>query len=424
MRIHSSGYAFSICAASAMLTACGSQLPAVASGALTQSHAVAGPASSGYRVLYNFHAGSDGQMPQGNLTDVNGTLYGTTWVGGGINCIESGPPYGCGTVFSIRTSGKEKVLHSFGGPDGAFPTASLIDVNGTLYGTTYRGGTYHTCSSTLGGACGTVFSITTTGKEKVLYSFAGTPDGAQPSAAAGLIYVNGTLYGTTKAGGTYNRGTAFSITTTGKEKVLHSFGLHADGWWPNSGLTDIGGTLYGTTYKGGRGFSGTVFSVTTTGAEHVLRSFNDDDGSLPMGSLLGVKGMLYGTASNGGAIISRVFDNGTVFDIRRTGKGGLHVLHYFDFHGSGYDGQHPMAGLVEVNGTLYGTTWIGGGGGGTVFSLSTSGDEQVLHSFGPRPDGLSPFGSLSDVNGTLYGTTSSGGKYGSDGYGTVFALRP
>ncbi|MBV8067081.1 MAG: hypothetical protein JO113_03810 [Candidatus Eremiobacteraeota bacterium] len=416
-----SRFALTISAAAALISACGgSQPPIGAPGTTAQSRAVAGPASS-YRVLYSFRAGSDGMWPQGNLTDVNGTLYGTTWVGGGKGCIQSGPPYGCGTVFSITTSGNEKVLHSFSGPDGAFPTASLIDVNGTLYGTTYRGGAHNTCN-TIGGGCGTVFSITTKGKVKVLYNFAGGPDGAQPSAAAGLIDVNGTLYGTTIYGGTYNRGTVFSISATGKEKVLYSFGLH-DGWNPNSGLTDIRGTLYGTTSRGGgRHVFGTVFSITTGGAEHVLRSFNGYNGALPQGSLLGVKGTLYGTASDGGV---RGAQNGTVFDIRKTGKRGLHVLHYFDQYSSGDDGRVPLAGLIEVNDKLYGTTWIGGSGGGTVFSLSTSGEERVLHIFGPGragvPDGLSPFGSLIGVNGTLYGTTTSGG---SDDDGTVFALKP
>jgi hypothetical protein len=42
-----------------------------------------------------------------------------------------------GTVLSITTSGKYTLLHSFGGNfDGRFPQAALLNVNGTLYGTT------------------------------------------------------------------------------------------------------------------------------------------------------------------------------------------------------------------------------------------------------------------------------------------------
>ena len=40
----------------------------------------------------------------------------------------------------MSLSGKEKLLHSFGyGTDGATPLAGLIDVSGTLYGTTSAG---------------------------------------------------------------------------------------------------------------------------------------------------------------------------------------------------------------------------------------------------------------------------------------------
>jgi uncharacterized repeat protein (TIGR03803 family) len=94
------------------------------------------------------------------------------------------------------------VLHSFRGyPDGAHPWAGLLNVNGTLYGTTYGGGAHHR---------GTVFAIPTSGKETVLYSFGYRPGGANPKAA--LIDVNGTLYGTTSRGGADGQGTVFSLT--------------------------------------------------------------------------------------------------------------------------------------------------------------------------------------------------------------------
>jgi uncharacterized repeat protein (TIGR03803 family) len=118
-----------------------------------------------------------------------------------------------------------------------------------LYGTTYSGGTTGN---------GTVFSITGTGKETVLYSFGGGADGANPEA--GLIKVGDTLYGTTAHGGgstsrcygsTEGCGTVFSITTSGAEKVLHGFGGGSDGFFPEAGVINVNGTLYGTTYYGG-----------------------------------------------------------------------------------------------------------------------------------------------------------------------------
>ena len=116
------------------------------------------------------------------------------------------------------------MLHSFGGgTDGWGPAASLIDVNGTLYGTTAYGGAYRNSTNGLG--FGTVFTITTSGTEKVLHSFGKGTDG---QCRGGLINVDGTLYGTTSDGGAYGGGTVFSISTSGAEKVLHSFGKGAE----------------------------------------------------------------------------------------------------------------------------------------------------------------------------------------------------
>jgi uncharacterized repeat protein (TIGR03803 family) len=73
-----------------------------------------------------------------------------------------------------------------------------------------------------------------------------------------MISVRGTLYGTTEEGGTYNCGTIFRITTSGQERVLHSFDCYSD---PLVGVTYLNGRLYGTTEGGGaRGF-GTVYSL-------------------------------------------------------------------------------------------------------------------------------------------------------------------
>jgi hypothetical protein len=60
-------------------------------------------------------------------------------------------------VFSLNpTTGAEMVVHSFqgGSDDGARPYASLLDVDGALYGTTISGGV-----GGCGGGCGTVFGL-------------------------------------------------------------------------------------------------------------------------------------------------------------------------------------------------------------------------------------------------------------------------
>jgi len=165
--------------------------------------------------IYNFKGGSDGATPQaGLIADASGALYGTTTAGGGATnnrCTPSGLPIGCGTVFKLtpKSGGgyRESVLHAFqaGQDDGAFPYASVIaDASGALYGTTGDGGYV---------GAGTVFELAPNGKhyaESLLYSFQSTPDGNFPRAS--LLEVSGTLYSTTFGGGTYGYGSIFSVT--------------------------------------------------------------------------------------------------------------------------------------------------------------------------------------------------------------------
>jgi uncharacterized repeat protein (TIGR03803 family) len=95
----------------------------------------------------------------------------------------------------------------------------------------------------------------------VLHSFkGGSEDGESPQA--GLIDINGTLDGTTSAGGGQHHGTPFAMTTSGKETVLHDFGGSEDGRFPAEDLIKVKGTLYGTTSGGGQNYGGTVFSLT------------------------------------------------------------------------------------------------------------------------------------------------------------------
>lgn len=409
-----------------MLAGCGS-------GSTPLSAAPAGPSTAlrltavertrvrpAYSVLYSFKGRNDGRDPHaGPLIKVKGRLYGTTVYGGGV-C--HGRCFG-GTVFAITTSGGETVLHNFevGPKDGKNPRAGLINVTDTLYGTTVHGGAA-SCY------CGTVFKVTLSGAETVLYSFAGEPDGFGPDA--GLLNINGRLYGTTINGGTAGDGTVFALTTSGKETVLHSFTGRPDGAQPYAGLMNVNGTLYGTTTSGGANCSssggcGTVFTITPSGAETVLYSFKggSGDGKAPtQADLLDVNGTLYGTSRYGGTN-----NRGTVFSITTSGKET--VLHSFGGRG---DGMLPYGGFLDVNGTLYGTTSNGGSvacgvrygnvpGCGTVFETTTSGKERVLHSFGGSGDGKYPYAGLINVNGTLYGTTTAGGAKDA---GTVFSIAP
>lgn len=373
-----------------------------------------GAGSQSYHVLHSFGGDHDGEYPTASLISVGDTFYGATVNGGS---------HGQGTVFSITTDGTENVLHSFyKAIHGRTPYGGLIDVKGTLYGTTAYGGGFD---------YGTFFSIAPDGKEKVLHDFGEQPDGGGPGAE--LIDVGGVLYGTTETGGTNvcegtddGCGTVFRITTDGKEKVLYSFGQGTDGKFPATGLADVGGTLYGTTAYGGAYGDGTVFSVTLDGREKVLHSFRGTpDGAYPYATLLDVKGMLYGTTENGGGKNFCAGTNdgcGTVYRITR--RGAEKVLHSFN----GTDGNVPVGSLIDVSGTLYGVT-VGGGtnacasriGCGTVFSITIDGKEKVLHDFRKGTGGNSPGAGLTFKSSKLFGTTDAGGAYGD---GTVFALMP
>ncbi len=127
-----------------------------------------------------------------------------------------------------------------------------------------------------------------------------------------MIQVKNVLYGTTQSGGTYGSGVAFSLSASGKEAVLHSFGSGADGIQPN-GLTFLNGTFYGTTGSGGANGAGTIFSMTPSGKEAVLQSLGDVDGVFASSGLVAHKGVLYGTTFVGGDDNCQNYGCGTVF---------------------------------------------------------------------------------------------------------------
>jgi uncharacterized repeat protein (TIGR03803 family) len=83
-----------------------------------------------YKVLYSFKGRHDGAHPEAGLIAFHGKLYGTSDDGGGFGCVKHA---GCGTVFEVSPSGQERVVYAFKGlVDGAHPTASLVDERQTL----------------------------------------------------------------------------------------------------------------------------------------------------------------------------------------------------------------------------------------------------------------------------------------------------
>lgn len=215
-------------------------------------------------VLHYFdNTGNFGFHGNALTLDAAGNLYGTAADGG---------PYGAGTVFELTPTGNgqwsKTVLHAFNssGNDGERPYAGVsFDASGNLYGTTYTGGS-GTC---VGGGCGTVFELTSTGNgkwtEKILHNFESNNDGSYPQGGVILDAV-GKVYGTTTEGGAHDDGVVFELSPTGRgrwtEDLLHVFASGKDGWEPWSGLLfDASGNLYGTTVNGGVYGYGTVFEI-------------------------------------------------------------------------------------------------------------------------------------------------------------------
>jgi uncharacterized repeat protein (TIGR03803 family) len=245
-----------------------------------------------------------------------------------------------------------------------------------------------------------------------LYSFTGGTDGGQPFEGV-IRDTKGNFYGTTSQYGS-GFGVVYEVSAAGTETVLYTFTGGADGGLPHSSLLmDATGNLYGTTFVGGSGCGssgcGVVFKLDKAGKETVLYSFKGGtaDGCDPGAPLVRDKaGNFYGTTGQCGAS-----NFGTVFKLTKSGKET--VLH--NFAGPPSDGQYPYYGalLIDKQGNFYGITDSGGASGnGTLFKLSKSGTLTLLHSFaGGSSDGELPFGGpVADKNGNLYGTTDNGGS--------------
>jgi uncharacterized repeat protein (TIGR03803 family) len=270
-----------------------------------------------HSVLYRFGAMPDGSSPSSEtlLLDEAGSLYGTTSSGGDASC---NPGYGCGTVFKLNGNGRETILHTFTGTeqrDGALPYAGLVsDTKGNLYGTTSVGGA--PCGDQGNGGCGTVFMLDRTGRETVLHRFGGLSDTGDPVAA--LVRDGaGNLYGTAGGGNFY--GKVFKLDKFARETDLLNFTYQSGS--PGSGAAlarDAKGNLYGTTVEGGAYYQGTVFKLDKRGQVVILHDFTGHEGGLPHATLLiDSAGNLYGTAGSGGSC--KVTNNGcgVVFKIAR-----------------------------------------------------------------------------------------------------------
>jgi uncharacterized repeat protein (TIGR03803 family) len=298
-------------------------------------------------VFYTFAAGSGPYSGLMQASDDN--FYGTTSYGGASHA---------GTFFEITPTGTESLLYTFPSGSSNPYTGVIQGIDGNFYGTTGAGGTSDD---------GTVFKLTPSWTKTALHVFPKTTSSDGQIPYAGLIQgIDGNFYGTTYFGGTSDYGTVFKVTPTGTETVLYSFAGGSDGEHPYAGVVQgTDGNFYGTTYQGGTNGLGTVYKITASGTETVLYSFagGSSDGSNPEAGLIqATDGNFYGMTYQGGAS-----NDGTVFKI--TASGTESILHSF----AGSDGANPWANLVQSSsdGNLYGSTYAGGTSGyGTFFKVA------------------------------------------------------
>jgi uncharacterized repeat protein (TIGR03803 family) len=336
-----------------------------------------------YQTLYSFTGGTnDGGNPDGGLTWYSNAFWGTTQTGGSN---------GFGTIFSFNPDPTNTTKQHFAGNHQKGPNG-----RGNYHHKHPDGGLYGSCEGT-SSAPGEVYNYDAVGRKisdvvqfsqsvngahpsgtpavgDVSPSGQARPEGASPLGSSNSVLSQIALYGVTTSGGSNNWGTVFTVQAdTNGFNVLHNFGFFSDGGSPIGGMVLSGDVLYGTASAGGSNYNGTIFMIHTDGSNFkVLAAFN------------------YATT-----------------------------------------GDSPQGDLILSGKTLYGTTYIGGtGGGGTVFSIDTNGDNfTVLYSFSsPMSNGS---GSYTNSDGgwlvsgllwsgyTLYGVTPYGGAYGG---GTAFAI--
>ncbi|MEY4761144.1 MAG: hypothetical protein RLZZ200_1000 [Pseudomonadota bacterium] len=329
-------------------------------------------------------------LPYAGLIQASdGRLYGTSYAGGTKSL---------GTIYRLGLDGTYTTLYSFlkDSNGGYRPYGGLVQgPDGALYGTTLQGGTNNT---------GTLFRLTLDGTYTQLLSFTGATNGANPEGPL-VVGTDGLLYGTTMTGGANDRGTIFKVTTSGTYTLLYSFeiidkfntngdGINDKGANPRAGLR-LGpdGNFYGTAYQGGANGYGTVFRVTPSGTVTLLHTFAGipTDGSHPLAPVTVMPdGTLYGTTSDGGT-----GNGGTAW--RRTPGGTWSLLHSFSGSAqsaaasplAAVDGTSLYAGLVPLNGYLYGLTYSDHiGVAGTVYKLDLGSAGTLPVTFSVSPEAI------------------------------------
>ncbi len=224
----------------------------------------------------------------------------------------------------------------------------------------------------------------------------------------------------TQAGGRNGLGNIFSLAIDGTFfRNVVSFsgtGGATSGLSPSYGsLTIAGTTLYGMTQSGGSHGNGNIFSVGTDGTNFQnLVSFNSSgsNGFSPQGSLTLSDSTLFGMTYYGGSGL------GTVFSVGINGTNYRNLVNFTNTSGTAAGGE-PFGDLTLSGTSLFGMTSAGGAGYGTLFSVGTDGtgfgNLVVFSGTGGPASGKNPHGDLTLSGTTLYGLTLEGGTNGVQG---------
>ena len=200
-------------------------------------------------------ANTNGANPAALVMGNDGNFYGTTAWGGNVSVFK----LGFGTIFRLSPDGTFTNLYIFtgGASDGGFIYANLMQgTDGNFYGAAFNGGAHQG---------GDIFRFTPDGTVTNLYSFTGLLDGAWPYSAL-IQGSDGNFYGTTYKYGGASVGTIFQMTPNGNLTPLISFSGTSGpflGANPQGSLVQgSDGNFYGTTYAGGLYNKGTVFRLS------------------------------------------------------------------------------------------------------------------------------------------------------------------
>lgn len=274
-----------------------------------------------------------------------------------------------GILFRLTTTGQYEELLRLPIPNGE-PTVGtgtvlsdefVIGPDGTIYGSTNAGGAY---------GCGVLFSLTPTGVFTVLYEFEDTA-GARLKFRDG----NGDLFGI-RYSPDVKEEWLFRFTQDGEMSIIRSFSVAgATPGWETMGISSLvrasDGKIYGTSIWGGQldgGYLGTVFRVEDDNSVSFLM-LGDRNRANPSRLIEAPDGTFYCLCPSyvsleGGAIV-RITKDGTATTLKR-------------FTISSESGR-PLQMVLGENGNVYGTTESGGtlegssGGSGVLFEVSSDG---------------------------------------------------